>query len=181
MAIPTTVILHHRDNRSIGMFNYQIAKPFLPEDIRSLIDRIRTHPHPEQPQPATVASDTSEGISGGVGAVSPSATATPSRPAPEPDVLDAGEIDTIRSLLEGEGLEIVGEEEWLEPTPAQPTPAQPSAAAAPLHATAQAPRPAGETGEEMLFKMVKKCKPKQIRQLLKGATVRIEITFPKAP
>jgi hypothetical protein len=76
------------------------------------------------------------------------------------EVLDPDEIATIKSLLEEEGLEVISEEE-LTDTVLQ-----------------EREDPDGQDAVEWA-RLLKKMKTKKLRRLLRGATVRIEITFPK--
>jgi len=76
------------------------------------------------------------------------------------EVLDPDEIATIKALLEEEGLEVIGEEE-LTDTVLQ-----------------EREDPDGQDAVEWI-RLLKKVKTKKLRRLLRGATVRIEITFPK--
>ncbi len=76
------------------------------------------------------------------------------------EVLDPDEIATIKALLEEEGLEVIGEEE-LTDTVLQ-----------------EREDPDGQDAVEWI-RLLKKMKTKKLRRLLRGATVRIEITFPK--
>ena len=79
----------------------------------------------------------------------------------EAEVLNLEEIDMIKSLLEEEGLEIVNEEELAEKV---------------LDDTSV--KEEDITQNEALLEALRTMKPKKIRKLLKGATVKIEITFP---
>jgi len=78
----------------------------------------------------------------------------------ETEVLNLDEIETIKALLEEDGLEIVHEEELAEKVLQE--------------------REAAVGGDQQaaLIEALRTMRPRKIRKLLKGATVRIEITFP---
>jgi len=79
----------------------------------------------------------------------------------ETEVLNLDEIETIKALLEEDGLEIVHEEELAEKV-------------------LQERETAAEGDQQAaLIEALRSMRPRRIRKLLKGATVRIEITFPE--
>jgi len=77
----------------------------------------------------------------------------------ETEVLNLDEIEIIKALLEEDGLEIVHEEELAEKVLQE--------------------REASVEGDQQaaLIEALRTMRPRKIRKLLKGATVRIEITF----
>ena len=75
-------------------------------------------------------------------------------------VLHIEDIAEIRSLLEGEGVEIISEEELVEEVTVETEI---------VHGTM----------EEKLLEAVLEMKPKKIRKLLQGAEVTLKISFPK--
>ena len=77
----------------------------------------------------------------------------------ETEVLNLDEIEIIKALLEEDGLEIVHEEELAEKVLQE--------------------REASAEGDQQaaLVEALRAMRPRKIRKLLKGATVRIEITF----
>ncbi len=76
----------------------------------------------------------------------------------EAEVLNLEEIGTIKSLLEEEGLEIVNEEELAERVIDDESEAL--------------------SQNEALLEALRTMKPKKIRELLRGARIHIDITFP---
>ncbi len=82
-------------------------------------------------------------------------------------VLHIEDIEEIRSLLEGEGMEIVSEEDLVDEITVEEF-AQ-GAEREIVHSTM----------EEKLLEAVLEMKAKKIRKLLKGAEVTLKITFPK--
>jgi hypothetical protein len=156
LDIPIKVLLYHDDAQGDDGFDYRIKKPFLPEDIRTFIDGCKADLEANPPLRKPIDELDSR--------TKPKASKITHVPAsrPEPNVLDPDEIDTIKNLLEEEGLQIVGEEELADTVIRE------------REALAQA-------DSKALLKFLRKTKPKKLRKLLKGATVRIEITFPEEP
>jgi hypothetical protein len=133
-GIDRHAVLYHKLRPETEQYAHPIRKPFLPEDIRTCIRECRTDTEtPKQQSDSPAPAET-----------------------PQTNVLDADEIETIRSLLEEEGLQIVHEETLADTVIDDQD----------------------RASSDALVRALKRCKPKQLRKLLKGATVRIEITFP---
>jgi hypothetical protein len=156
LGVEAIVLLAQGMNAEADRFPQVLRKPFLPSEIRALVEEqeARIHSH----------ADTS-------GSVEDVPTSLPkkkkkkkkkkkSRQTNAAEVLDMDEINTIKSLLEEEGLEIVGEEDLAEKV-------------------MQTEETAMLESQEALIQALRTMRPKKIRKLLKGAKVRIEITFPK--
>jgi hypothetical protein len=154
LGVEAIVLLAQGMNAEADRFPQVLRKPFLPSEIRALVEeqeaKIRSH------------ADTSS-------SVEDVPTSLPkkkkkkkkkSRQTNAAEVLDMDEINTIKSLLEEEGLEIVGEEDLAEKV-------------------MQTEETAMLESQEALIQALRTMRPKKIRKLLKGAKVRIEITFPK--
>jgi len=164
---PATIVLGHAATLADSRFDGQLAKPFLPSEIREItIPYLRKEKEESVESPADLPAEKPQR--------NPKKQAAKKKkkhrkekdrkmPAyrAETEVLNLDEIETIKALLEEDGLEIVHEEELAEKV------LQEREAAA------------GGDQQAALIDALRTMRPRKIRKLLKGATVRIEITFPK--
>jgi DNA-binding response OmpR family regulator len=152
LGVEAIVLLAQGMNAEADRFPQVLRKPFLPAEIRTLAEEreaeIRSHigmSAPAEDLPVSLPKKKKK---------------KKSRQANSAEVLDMDEINTIKSLLEEEGLEIVGEEDLAEKV-------------------MQTKGADALDSQEALIQALRTMRPKKIRKLLKGAKVRIEITFPK--
>ena len=141
LGVDAIVLLAHGDKTEEEHLVQILRKPFLPAEIRDLVQK-------QQANPAAKPSRKKQ-----------RKKKKHSSSASHTEVLDLDEIETIKALLEEEGLEIIQEEELAEQVMGEKIP---------------------DTADrhEMLIEALRSMRPKKIRKLLKGAKVRIEITFP---
>jgi len=139
-----TVLLSHPDNKDTDGFELVVLKPFLPDEVRRIFD---------------LHTDTADGF-----ADADEVSAKQKKKKKKPKVLDPDEIETIKALLEEDGVEIVSEEELTEKVLSENPPKKSKKK---------------KNADQELLKALKKMKPRKIRKLLKGAKVKIKITFPK--
>jgi hypothetical protein len=130
-------------------FGRVLRKPFLPSEIRDLVEERRNE----------LARDPSQSVKAKKKKEKKKKKKNKANIDTHTEVLDPDEIEMIKALLEEEGLEIVHEEELVE-------------------------RVMGEEIDrtdrhEALLQALRTMRPKKIRKLLKGATVRINIIFPE--
>jgi len=139
LGVEPVVLLAHGKNTETEPFDRVIRKPFLPAEIREMVEsereRIGTKRKKKHPRKKKKHTQTRTAI------------------------LDPDEIETIKSLLEEEGLEVIGEEELTDSV---------------LQTPADVPESA-----DVWIKALSGMKAKKLRKLLRGATVRIEIVFPE--
>ena len=147
--VPHTVVLAQRGSLTQEPFAHRVTKPFLPEEIADLMDRLLTSDSSLPPQKKKAKKKKSKKKQKAFKA--------------ETEVLNLDEIETIKTLLEEEGLEIVNEEELAQK----------------VLSDEEARETAEQKQHDALLKALRKMKPKKIRKLLKGAHVTIEIRFPK--
>jgi DNA-binding response OmpR family regulator len=155
LGVEAIVLLAQGTNAEADRFPQVLRKPFLPSEIRTLTEErqaeIRSHVDGSLPAgdlPAPLPKKKKKKKKKKI------------QKTNQTEVLDMDEIKAIKSLLEEEGLEIVGEEDLAEKV-------------------MQAEGDASLDPQEALAVALRTMRPKKIRKLLKGATVRIEITFPK--
>ncbi len=127
------ILLGDKDRIKKGNYDYIVAKPFLPSDIRRAIDKSKSLDSKTQ----RVLSKDQE-----------------AKPQIETEILDRDEIMLIRRLLEDE-----------------------IDADKPFQEMEQDSRITLDIEE--FLKLLKECKVKKLRQLLKGARLNIEIEFPE--
>jgi len=144
LGITHTVLLSQMGSLENPGFERRIRKPFLPSEIESLVEEYAQVSKASKKQKKKKKSKKKKQAF-----------------YSEAEVLNLEEIDTIKSLLEEEGLEIVNEEELAEKVMDD-----------------EWTRGEDASRHEALLKALRTMKPKKIRKLLKGATVKIEITFP---
>ncbi len=159
---PITVLLHHAHGEVDPTFDLYVPKPFLPSEIREIIEECaHKRVQRDEKNPPLIHANTAPS--------SPPKTRKKKKKIKqkghqpkhraETEVLNLDEIETIRSLLDEDGLEIVPEaklaEKMIEEHDGKVTPHR-----------------------DPLTEAFTQMKPKKMRRLLKGATVRIEITFP---
>ena len=148
LGVETIVILAQAGNTEADRFERVLRKPFLPAEIRA---EVHAHLSALDAAAQTPASPHKK-----------KKNKKKKKTHPATRVLDIDEIETIKSLLEEEGLEIVHEEELIETV-----------------SGADKPQPDDtDDPHEALLRALRTCKPKKLRKLLKGATIRLEITFP---
>ncbi len=140
LGVEPVVLLTHREHTGTEPFDRVVHKPFLPADIRELVERERERIGTKKRKKHSRKKKKH----------------TQTRTA----VLDPDEIETIKSLLEEEGLEVIGEEELTDTV---------------LQEAVETPPQDAEVWISALSGM----KAKKLRKLLRGATVRIEIVFPE--
>jgi len=87
-------------------------------------------------------------------------------------VLNLQDIEEIRRLLEGEGMEIVSEETLAEAVITEETLSS-------KETSAEEDTKSERTTEEKILEALVQMEPKRIRKLLKGAEVTLTIRFPK--
>jgi DNA-binding response OmpR family regulator len=142
LGVDTIILLAHGGRHNEDHAVEILHKPFLPAEVRELIQKQRKKSaaksskkkHKKKKKHASHASRT--------------------------EVLDLDEIETIKALLEEEGLEIIHEEELADQVLGENIPST-------------------EDRHAALIEALRSMRPKKIRKMLKGATVRIEITFPE--
>jgi DNA-binding response OmpR family regulator len=155
LGVEAIVLLAHGANMEAHRFPQMLRKPFLPLEIRALVEE----------RNAVIHSQSIETVSTENQSIVPikkrkKKKKNKSRIAKQTEVLDIDEIQTIKALLEEEGLEIVGEEELTEKV-------------------IQAGNNKAWDNQKALVQALRTMRPRKIRKLLKGATVRIEIAFPE--
>ncbi len=151
LGVDAIVLLAQAGNMKAEDFGRVLRKPFLPSDIQALVASRR----------GELEADPSLSVKAKKKKKKKKKQKNQSKTAPATEVLDPDEIEMIKTLLQEEGLEIVEETELAEQVITATTDEEPAR-------------------HEALLKALRKMKPKKIRKLLKGATVRIEITFPDA-
>jgi len=151
LGVEGIVLLAQGNNTEAEHFTQVLRKPFLPSELRERVEeeqqaevnRPEETVWPENRKKQTKKHNKKKNR----------------KAKDQTKVLDLDEIETIKALLEEEGLEIVNEEELAEKVIAEKTP------------------PADQ--QAALMRALRTMKPKKIRKLLRGATVRVEITFPE--
>ena len=166
IGVPKTVLLHQEGVEDDRAFDYRIKKPFLPSEIREAIEQFVLEEIEEEEM---VMAMEDEPESGKFDQNSPQKKKKKKSKykrekkatyQTEAEVLNLDEIETIKALLEEDGLEIVHEEELAEKMLKE--------------------HKEGDGDEhEALIHALRTMKPRKIRKLLKGAHVRIDITFPE--
>jgi hypothetical protein len=160
LAIPIKTLLSNDPSPRKDGFDHRIKKPFVPDEIRLFIQERKSdllaHPPPQRAQKRAAPTKQTVTTPQTPPKASPQSSKTAAR------VLDPNEIDTIKRLLEEEGLHVVGETTQKDTT---------------NQSRMRSKRPDGDALVHALSSM----KPKALRQLLKGATVHIQITFPENP
>jgi hypothetical protein len=141
LGVHEIVLLAQGTNTDAQRYPRVIRKPFLPSDIRSEVETKCA----EIAQPAPKAKEIHTKKN------------KKHKKKSHTNVLDLDEITTIKTLLEEEGLKIVGETELAKSV---------------INNEEQNPH-------DVLLQALRTMRPKKIRKLLKGAKVHIEITFPK--
>ncbi len=159
---PKTVLLHQEAGEGDLACDCRVKKPFLPSEIREVVEQC-------------VSVEMGEEITLSSGEEQADEKRTKSSPKTkkktskskrekketyraETEVLNLDEIETIKALLEEDGLEIVHEEELAEKM---------------LNEHQEE-----DNKRDALVQALRTMKPRKIRKLLRGAHVRIEITFP---
>jgi len=147
IGVPKTVLLHQEGVEDDWAFDYRIKKPFLPSEIRRAVEQFAPEKLDQNPPQKKKKKK------------SKSKREKKATYRTETEVLNLDEIETIKALLEEDGLEIVHEEELAEKMLKEHK---------------------GGVGDkhEALIHTLRTMKPRKIRKLLKGAHVRIDITFP---
>jgi hypothetical protein len=153
---PHTVILHQPGNAMIERFDHHIEKPFLPSEILEVVS-------PDNNQ--TESLDTKIDEEKKEKKKRKRKKKKFKSVETEPNILNLDEIETIKALLEEDGLEIVHEEELVETVLSE--------------GTSEIKKKKKKNTNKELLKALKKMKPKRIRKLLKGAKVKIKISFQK--
>ena len=160
---PKTVLLYQETGRDDSAFDHRIKKPFLPSEIREIVERYAPVVTEEEAEILMKGEQTDEKIANSSPKKkkkkSKSKREKKARYHAETEVLNLDEIETIKALLEEDGLEIVHEEELAEKMLKE-------------HKGTDSDK------HDALIRALRKMKPRKIRKLLKGAHVRIEITFP---
>ena len=149
LGVEAIVLLAQAGNMEAEQFGRVLRKPFLPSEIRDLVEERRNE----------LARDPSQSVKAKKKKEKKKKKKNKANIDTHTEVLDPDEIEMIKALLEEEGLEIVHEEELVE-------------------------RVMGEEIDrtdrhEALLQALRTMRPKKIRKLLKGATVRINIIFPE--
>jgi len=164
LGAPKTVLLYQEAGRKDQAFDHRIKKPFLPSEIRKVVEQYA----PADAEEIVMAVE-DESIEEKLDKRPPkkkkkkkskSKREKKATYRAETEVLNLDEIETIKALLEEDGLEIVHEEELAEKM------------------LKEHKREDGDK-HEALIRALRKMKPRKIRKLLKGAHVRIDITFPR--
>ncbi len=150
-----TVLLYHPENKATEGFDILIAKPFLPDEIRQSIENHRETP------PSTSEKSKINGEKADKKKVKMKTDKT------QTQVLNLEEIETIKALLEEDGLEIVHEEELANTVLSEE------------HKATKKKKKQKRDPQQELIDAILKMKPKKIRKLLKGAKVTIKIKFPE--
>ena len=148
LGITHTVLLSQMGSLEHPGFERRIRKPFLPSEIESLVEEYAQVSKASKKQKKKKKKNKSK-------------REKKKRFQAETEVLNLDEIETIKTLLEEDGLEIVHEEELAEKMLKE-------------HKGEEKDR------HDALIRALRKMKPRNIRKLLKGASVKIEITFPGA-
>jgi flagellar motility protein MotE (MotC chaperone) len=151
-----TVLLYQPGNTMLDGFDILISKPFLPDEITRLIKNYmesepeRFHLQPKKKSDKKKPKKKLKKMK-------------KKNKRSKSNILNLNEIETIKALLEEDGLEIVHEEELAETVLSQDHSAE-----------------SGKNNiKDELLETLQKMKPKKIRKLLRGAEVKISITFPK--
>ncbi len=164
LGSPGTVLLYQEAGRDDQAFDHRVKKPFLPSEIREIVERYapleageetELSTGDEQTDKKTVKSSPKKKKK-----KSKSKREKKARYRAETEVLNLDEIETIKALLEEDGLEIVHEEELAEKMLKE-------------HKGTDADK------HDALIRALRRMKPRKIRKLLKGAHVRIDIMFPE--
>ncbi len=142
---PRTVILHQPGNTMVDSFDHHVEKPFLPSEILELLTSDQSSDTTSKPKKKKKKKKKLKKID------------TPS------NILNLDEIETIKALLEEDGLEIVHEEELAQK----------------VIEDGGSRDKTTKNANKKLLKALKTMKPKKIRKLLKGAKIDIQITFPE--
>jgi len=151
--IRNTVLLAQRGSLVEDPFDHRITKPFLPEEITSLMLRIQDEAASESSETALKKKKKKKKKKKSPGQKKFKA---------ETEVLNLEEIETIKTLLEEEGLEIVHEEELAQK----------------VLSDEESHNLTSANQEPDLLEALRTMKPKKIRKLLKGAQISIKIRFP---
>ncbi len=151
LGVDAIVLLAQAGNMKAEDFGQVLRKPFLPSEIQALVASRRKE----------LEDDPSLSVKAKKKKKKKKKQKNRSKAAHTTEVLDPDEIEMIKTLLQEEGLEIVEETELAQQVITATTDEEPAR-------------------HDALLKALRKMKPKKIRKLLKGATVRIEITFPDA-
>jgi len=150
LGIEHTVLLAQQGRVSEEGFDHRISKPFLPDEIVTLMEAYAALAVEQGKEKERTRAKKSK------------KKQSHKRSKSETEVLNFDEIETIKALLEDEGLEIVNEEELAEKVLLDERKEEQT-----------------DRQNKALLKALRKMKSKKIRKLLKGAHVRLEITFPK--
>lgn len=153
LGIEAIVLLAQESNTEANHFARVLRKPFLPSEIHALAEEQYNKQDHRSPKKFSQKNTEKKHTRKHKKKKNKHHIRT------QTEVLDLDEIETIKALLEEEGLEIIHEEELAENVISNPS--SPS------------------DRHEALIHALRTMKPKKIRKLLKGATVRINITFPK--
>ena len=162
LGAPKTVLLYQEAGRDDHAFDHRIKKPFLPSEIRQIVaryvseERDKTAPITEE-EPA--GKKIEKRAPNKKKKKSKSGRKKETKYRAETEVLNLDEIETIKALLEEDGLEIVREEELADKMLKE-------------HNRAENSR------QDALIDALRTMRPRDIRKLLKGAKMRVEITFP---
>ena len=163
LGAPKTVLLYQEAGREDQAFDHRVKKPFLPSEIRKVVEQYAPA-ETEETVIVTRDESTEEKLDKSPPKKKKKKKSKSKREKKatyraETEVLNLDEIETIKALLEEDGLEIVHEEELAEKMLKEHK---------------------GEDNDkhEALIRALRKMKPRKIRKLLKGAHVRIDITFP---
>lgn len=163
LGAPGTVLLYQEAGREDQAFDHRVKKPFLPSEIRKVVERYAPLEAGEETEIPMEDERTAEkAVKNSPKKKKKKSKAKHEKKATyqaETEVLNLDEIETIKALLEEDGLEIVHEEELAEKMLKE-------------HKGAEGDK------HDALIRALRKMKPRKIRKLLKGANVRIEITFP---
>ena len=153
-------MLGHAATLTDSRFDHYLAKPFLPSEIQEITLPYLLNKEEQSEKTPRDASPTKPATQKKKSRKKSSKKKEPGYRA-ETEVLNLDEIETIKALLEEDGLEVVHEEDLAEKV---------------LQEREASVR---DDQQNAVIDALRTMRPKQIRTLLKGTTVRIEITFPK--
>ncbi len=164
LNIQHTVLLYHPENIDNVGFDIYIQKPFLPEEIRQLITEnnsqdLQLSGIDNKNKPTNTKNEKRKKMKKNKAKEDTSST----------QILNLDEIETIKALLEEDGLEIVAEDELADTVLSEENTKKKKK---------RQKKKEKDLNNELLKALIQ-MKPKKIRKLLKGARVKIEITFPK--